>query len=140
MWIGGGGEQLTLRVVARLADRSNFGGKPDEFAHKCEVLRRHCAEVGRDEASIVKTWSPDLFVRETEAELRSADPRSQWGEPYDSWHAGNLVGTPEQLCEKIEAYRDLGCGGIVAWCRDYPDDTSLRLFAERVMPEFGSRG
>ena len=46
--IGGGGEQLTLRVVARLANRSNFGGKPHEWAHKCEVLKGHCAEVGRD--------------------------------------------------------------------------------------------
>ena len=27
IWIGGGGEQLTLRVVARYADRSNFGGQ-----------------------------------------------------------------------------------------------------------------
>jgi F420-dependent oxidoreductase-like protein len=136
IWIGGAGEQLTLRVVARLADRSNFGGKPDEFAHKCEVLEGHCSAVGRDYDEITKTWNPDLFVRETEAELRAADPQSQWGEPFDSWQAGNLVGTPEQIAEKIKAYQALGCGGVVVWCRDYPDDTSLRLFAERVMPEF----
>jgi F420-dependent oxidoreductase-like protein len=135
IWIGGGGEQLTLRVVARHADRSNFGGKPDEFAHKCEVLKDHCKAVGRDYDEITKTWSPDLFVRETEAELAEADPQSQWGEPFDSWKAGNLVGTPEQVAEKLRTYQDLGVGGVVAWCRDYPDDTSLRLFAEKVMPE-----
>jgi alkanesulfonate monooxygenase SsuD/methylene tetrahydromethanopterin reductase-like flavin-dependent oxidoreductase (luciferase family) len=136
IWIGGGGEQLTLRVVARHADRSNFGGKPDEWAHKCEVLKGHCAAVGRDYDEITKTWSPDLFVRETEDDLRAADPQSLWGEPFESWQAGNLVGTPEQLCEKIESYRGLGLGGIVAWCRDFPDDTSMRLFAEQVIPEF----
>jgi F420-dependent oxidoreductase-like protein len=136
IWIGGGGEQLTLRVVARHADRSNFGGKPDEFAHKCEVLEEHCATVGRDYDEITKTWSPDLFLRETEDELRAADPQSQWGEPFDSWRAGNLVGTPEQVAEKIQTYIGLGLGGVVPWCRDYPDDTSLRLFAEKVMPEF----
>lgn len=135
IWIGGAGEQLTLRVVARHADRSNFGGKPDEFAHKCEVLKRHCAEVGRDYDEITKTWSPDLFIRETEAELKAADPQSLWGEPFDSWKAGNLVGTPEQVAEKLQTYVDLGVGGVVPWCRDYPDDTSLRLFAEKVMPE-----
>jgi F420-dependent oxidoreductase-like protein len=135
IWIGGGGEQLTLRVVARHADRSNFGGKPHEFAHKCEVLQEHCRAVGRDYDEIVKTWSPDLFVRETEDELRAADPQSLWGEAFDSWQEGNLVGTPEQLCEKIARYQELGLGGIVAWPRDFPDDVSLRLFAEKVIPE-----
>jgi F420-dependent oxidoreductase-like protein len=136
IWIGGGGEQLTLRVVARHADRSNFGGKPEEFAHKCEVLKDHCRAVGRDYDEITKTWSPDLFIRETEAELAAADPQSQWGEPFDSWKAGNLVGTPEQIAEKLRTYEELGIGGVVTWCRDYPDDTSLRLFAEKVMPSF----
>ena len=135
VWIGGGGEQLTLRVVARHADRSNFGGKPDEFRHKCEVLQRHCKEVGRDYDEIVKTWSPELFVRETEREIEAAGSRSFWGEPVDSWRAGNLVGTPEQVAEKIRRYAEMGCGGVVPWCADYPDDTSLRLFAERVIPE-----
>ena len=48
IWIGGGGEQLTLRVVAQHADRSNFGGKPDEWQHKADVLRGHCQTIGRD--------------------------------------------------------------------------------------------
>ncbi len=51
--IGGGGEQLTLRVVARYADVWNFAGGPVEnFKHKIEVLRQHCADVGRDPAAI----------------------------------------------------------------------------------------
>ena len=68
-WIGGGGEQLTLRVVARHATHSNFGGKPDEWAHKAEVLKGHCEAVGRDYDEITKTWSPEVFIRETEAEV-----------------------------------------------------------------------
>jgi len=136
IWIGGGGEQLTLRVVARLADRSNFGGNPDEWAHKCKVLEGHCADVGRDYDEITKTWSPEVFVRETEAEVAAAGSRSFWGESVESWTAGNLVGTPEQVAERIATYRDLGCGGIVPWVSDYPDTETLRLFAEKVMPEF----
>jgi F420-dependent oxidoreductase-like protein len=47
--IGGGGEQLTLRVVAKHADIWNYSGNSvDEFNHKVAVLREHCAEVGRD--------------------------------------------------------------------------------------------
>jgi F420-dependent oxidoreductase-like protein len=135
IWIGGGGEQLTLRVVARHADRSNFGGKPEEFAHKCEVLKDHCRAVGRDYDEITKTWSPDLFIRETEAELAAADPQSQWGEPFDSWKAGNLVGTPEQVAAKVQQYIDLGCTGFYPWCSDYPETESVRLFAEKIVPQ-----
>ncbi len=136
IWIGGGGEKRTLRVVARHADRSNFGGKPHEFAAKCEVLKGHCKAVGRDYDEIVKTISGELFVRETEDELTAAGTKSIWGEPVDSWRQGNLVGTPEQVAEKVQEYIDLGAGGFVPWCSDYPDTQSLRLFAERVMPEF----
>ena len=51
--IGGGGEQLTLRVAAQYADVWNFaGGPPETFAHKVKVLREHCAAVGRDPAEI----------------------------------------------------------------------------------------
>lgn len=51
--IGGGGEQLTLRVVARYADVWNHvGGSVDTFKHKVEVLHQHCAAVGRDPAEI----------------------------------------------------------------------------------------
>jgi len=136
IWIGGGGEQLTLRVVARHADRSNFGGKPQEFAHKCEVLKEHCKAVGRDYDEIAKTWSPEVHVRETEQEIIDGGSRSRWGEPLESWQAGNLVGTPEQVCEKIQTYAGLGVSAIVGWNSDLPDDTTLRLVAEKVIPNF----
>ena len=127
--IGGGGERLTLRVVARHADASNFGGKPHEWQHKAEVLQQHCRDVGRDYDEIRKTISCEVFIRENEQEVLDAGSRSFWGEPAESWRAGNLVGTPEQVAEKIRAYVDLGCTGFYPWCSDYPDTETLRLFA-----------
>ena len=134
--IGGGGEQLTLRVVARLADRSNFGGKPHEFAHKCEVLKQHCKEVGRDYDEIEKTMSGEVFVRQTEAELVAAGSKSLWGEPLETWREGNLVGTPDQVAEKIQRYVELGCTSFMPWCSDYPSDETVRLLAAKVIPQF----
>ncbi|HWK20477.1 MAG TPA: LLM class F420-dependent oxidoreductase [Microbacteriaceae bacterium] len=47
--IGGGGERKTLRLVARYADEANlFADEPEVLAHKLDVLRGHCADVGRD--------------------------------------------------------------------------------------------
>ncbi|HEV2088415.1 MAG TPA: LLM class F420-dependent oxidoreductase [Cryptosporangiaceae bacterium] len=54
--IGGGGERKTLRLVARYADGSNlFASSPDGVAHKLDVLRRHCDDVGRDFDTIAKS-------------------------------------------------------------------------------------
>jgi len=128
--IGGGGEQVTLRVVARLADRSNFGGKPDAWRHKASVLQKHCADVGRDYDEIEKTWSPEVFIRSTEAEVEAAGSQSLWGESFESWREGNLVGTPEQVAEKIQQYAAMGCTTFIPWCSDYPSDETLRLFAQ----------
>jgi F420-dependent oxidoreductase-like protein len=51
--IGGSGEKRTLRATARFAQHWNYlGGAPEEFAHKREVLMRHCEEIGRDPAEI----------------------------------------------------------------------------------------
>ena len=136
IWIGGGGEQLTLRVVARYADYSNFGGRPDEWARKREILKGHCLSVGRDEATIGKTWSPEVFIRSTEAEVVAAGSRNLWGEPFESWREANLVGTPEQVAEKIQTYIDLGCTGFIPWCSDYPETETLELFATQVMSQF----
>ena len=62
--IGGGGEQLTLRVVARYADMWNFvGGDVEAFRHKNRVLDEHCAAIGRDPATIVR--SIQLFLDAT---------------------------------------------------------------------------
>ena len=55
IWIGGGGEQLTLRIVAELADAWNYTGSAADARHKLEVLDRHCADVGRDPAGVRRT-------------------------------------------------------------------------------------
>ena len=53
--IGGSGEQKTLRMVAQYADACNIFGGPDEVAHKLDVLRRHCDDLGRDPNEIEVT-------------------------------------------------------------------------------------
>jgi F420-dependent oxidoreductase-like protein len=128
--IGGGGEQLTLRVVARVGDRSNFGGTPEQFAHKCEVLKGHCKDVGRDYDEIEKTMSGEVMIRETEAELQALGSKSLWGQPLDEWRKSALVGTVDEVAEKIKSYVDLGCTGFYPWTSDYPSTETIELFAK----------
>lgn len=130
IWIGGGGEQLTLRVVAQFADWSNFGGTPDEFKRKRDVLRQHCEKVGRDEGEIRKSWSPEILIRENESDLRALQRTGVRRESYDEWRAANLIGSRVEVAEKISLYRELGCTGFIPWCVDYPDSATLEAFAD----------
>ena len=136
VWIGGGGEQLTLRVVAEHADVSNFGSSLEEFIKKRAILQDHCRVIGRDEDTIRKTISSEVFIRETEKEIIEAGSKNLWGEPAESWRAKALVGTPEQVSEKIQKYLDADCTGFIPWCADYPSTETLELFATKVIPNF----
>lgn len=132
IWIGGGGEQVTLRIVARHGDWANFGGGApiEAFVHKSTLLAQHCKAVGRDFDEIGRSVSGDIFIRETEAELREAGTKSLTGQPMDEWAAGHFVGTPEQVGEKMQRYIDAGCRGFVPWCGDYPDTETLHHYAK----------
>jgi F420-dependent oxidoreductase-like protein len=73
--IGGSGERKTLRLVAIYADACNIFGDAATIAHKLDVLRRHCDEVGRDAAQIEVTAlinvddyaDPDTILAEADA-------------------------------------------------------------------------
>ena len=140
IWIGGGGEQLTLRVVARYADVSNFGGKPHEWQHKREVLQQHCRDVGRDEDEIVKSWSPECLVCATEAEARAVHEHrciaQPWLEPWDTYKLGHLAGSVEQVAARIDEYIKMGCTYFVPWFPDYPGTETLERLANEIAPAF----
>lgn len=67
--VGGGGEQRTLRLVARYADACNVFGGPVAIHHKFEVLRRHCEAIGRPYDEIERTTLQDVRPGETAQQL-----------------------------------------------------------------------
>jgi F420-dependent oxidoreductase-like protein len=61
--IGGGGEKKTLRLVAQYADATNVFGTPAAIHRKYEILREHCAEVGRDPEEIERSTLQTVNLR-----------------------------------------------------------------------------
>jgi alkanesulfonate monooxygenase SsuD/methylene tetrahydromethanopterin reductase-like flavin-dependent oxidoreductase (luciferase family) len=108
----------------------------EEFIKKRSILQTHCQAIGRDEDTIRKTISSEVFIRETEKEIIEAGSKNLWGESAESWRSKALVGTPEQVSEKIQKYLDAGCTGFIPWCPDYPSTETLELFAKKVIPHF----
>jgi len=140
IWIGGGGEKVTLRIEARHADKTNWQTGLEGFTRKSGLLRRYCDEVGRDFGSIVRTHGPDCRIFDTEADMQtwldSPGGGSLWsgGASPADYVRDNLVGTVQQVAEKVQAFVDAGCREFVLWFRDFPSSESLEAFARDVTP------
>jgi alkanesulfonate monooxygenase SsuD/methylene tetrahydromethanopterin reductase-like flavin-dependent oxidoreductase (luciferase family) len=109
--IGGAGEQLMLRLVARYADWWNHGGAPAGYARKLDVLRKHCDEVGRDFDAIVKTTTIELPAPTDAASTR-------------------------QMADRVREYIDLGVTHILLDCGVVGDAALVRRIGEDVLARF----
>jgi len=138
LWIAGGGERKTLRLVAEHADFSNVAGTVDAVRHKFEVLDRHCEDVGRDPAEVGRTVHLEVLVVETEADLQTAGVRaaSQRGRPLERWMAGpmTVVGTAEQVADQIRGYAATGADYFVSYFPDAVWGDTIERFMADVTP------
>ncbi|MBK9715277.1 MAG: LLM class F420-dependent oxidoreductase [Kouleothrix sp.] len=138
-WLGGGGEKVTLKLVAKYADGCNLGGgNPDTIRQKLEVLRRHCDDVGRDFGEItLSTSMPDFYLPPA-----GADPSE-----LPSWAAGKIdpelfrrhvqVVTADQAAAQIEAALSAGANYIIVYLTGAAYDPDLlRRFSDQVVARF----
>src|SRR5206468_9951286 len=69
LMIGGAGERVTLRVVAKNADHWNVWAGPKILARKSAILEEHCAKVGRDSKTIHRSANMALLISDNKAEV-----------------------------------------------------------------------
>ena len=99
--VGGGGRKTTL-VAARHADWWNISDTNfQDYSERMNILHQHCADIGRDPASIRLTWFGRLVVGATEAEAM-ARGGGQWT------RENALAGTPTQVVEQMLEFVDVG--------------------------------
>ena len=128
IWIGGGGEKVTLRIAAQHADGWNVPFLPPEvWAHKSRVLDAHCERLGRDPAEI--TRSVNLGMAFTDEELRR-----QFGPTADAVKPGVLSGSVDEMVAKVGAYVDAGAAYVILAMRAPFDRDALERFAAEVVP------
>ncbi|GAB3126989.1 LLM class F420-dependent oxidoreductase [Glaciibacter psychrotolerans] len=148
LWIAGGGEKVTLRIAAKYANYTNFGGTPEEFAHKSELLREHCEREGTSFAAITRSSNFNTIVAATESEVSDRiDAIEARVSPYlgvngaaafvAEYRSGDAlgVGTPEQVVERLTAMQKLGLGYAIHYFPEAAyDRSSIELFEREVMP------
>ncbi len=111
LMIGGGGERVTLRIVAKHADHWNVWGGPKVLTRKGAILNEHCAAVGRDPKSITRSVNMALQITDNKADVdKLADTiATRMGRHADDARDTCLAGTPEQIRERLQELRAAGC-------------------------------
>jgi F420-dependent oxidoreductase-like protein len=128
--IAGGGEQMTLRAVARLADACNLvRSDVAEVRHKLAVLRRHCDAVGRDYDAIEKTHVQAWILARNDAAVAAKRERLAGPRPLPSF-----VGTVSQAIDLIGQYQDAGVELLINGERNEVE--TRELFVSDIMPHF----
>ena len=112
--VGGSGPRKTLRIVALRADAWNTSGTLDEVRGRIEILGDHCADVGRDIATIEKTISFPITIRDDHADAERA---------YGSLLAANgiedmggsrpILGSPTEVADTLRPFLGLGFETVI---------------------------
>jgi len=131
--IGGGGEKVTLRLVAQYGDACNVGGDIATIKHKFAVLKHHCDELGRDYNSIRRTTLiDDCAIAETEeAAIAKLTPAQR--NNLDEMRQTALIGTPTMIRQRLAEYDAAGVQEIIIRFVDAPQLESVHLFARECM-------
>jgi F420-dependent oxidoreductase-like protein len=133
IWIGGGGEKVTLRIAAQHADAWNVPFVPPKvWARKSAVLDEWCNKVGRDPAAI--TRSVNVGMAFTEEALRI-----QFGPMADAVKPGVLSGSVQEMVDKVGAYVEAGTEWVILAMRAPFDREGLERFAADVIPAVRGR-
>jgi F420-dependent oxidoreductase-like protein len=134
IWVGGQGERVTLKLVARHADGWNVPFvSVDTFRHKIGVLEAHCADAGRDAADITRSRNLALAWRDE-------DLRAQFGNTAEFVRGSVLTGSTQEVVDRIGEYADAGADQINVAMRAPFDVAGLERFASEVLPQFTPPG
>jgi F420-dependent oxidoreductase-like protein len=138
-WIGGGGEKVTLKLVAKYADGCNVGGgNPETIKHKIDVLKQHCETVGRDFSEItISTSLEDIHLLEPGEDPDKAAGWTEGRVSLEDYKKRYKILTADQVAERVQAIADAGANYVIVYLAGlaYNPDMITR-FAEEVTPRF----
>lgn len=137
LWIGGGGEQVTLKLVAKWGAACNIFGDPPTMQHKFNVLRNHCETVGRNYDEIIRSSSLSIFLLKPGEDEAAAVERMRGRLTTEQFTGWFKVGTPQQIIEAIQERIEVGANYFIIYLPGLAyDHEQLQRFTEEVLPHF----
>jgi len=137
LWIAGGGEKRTLRIVAKYGDFANFTDGLANFRRKSQLLADHCESLGRPFDDVGRTAHLMAVIGRDTADLKlkieiAAQRRSCSPEDFKAEH---LAVTIDQAVDEMGRFVDEGCVEMIVYFYDMGAGDSLELFASEVISQ-----
>src|SRR5664280_1188567 len=133
--VGGGGEKVTLKLVAQYADANNVGGGFENIKRKEAILREHCERIGRDEREIERTTGVGVVViRDSRAEAQRVFDRLFENNRISAKWQDQPSGTPDDVAGYLAPYVELGYRHLIAGHPAPYDEESMTRLATEVKP------
>lgn len=134
IWIGGSGEDLTLKLVAKFADGCSLFGDPETVSRKLKSLQRYCDTTGRDSTRLVKSKQSNAIIGDCDSEVEAKmkgiiSDESKW----NAFAQSNIVGTPEKCLEQVMRYVNSGINYFTLNFPDVFDLDCLDIFSNSVI-------
>jgi alkanesulfonate monooxygenase SsuD/methylene tetrahydromethanopterin reductase-like flavin-dependent oxidoreductase (luciferase family) len=125
-----------LRLAARHADWWNVSSTGiEDYIKILREFERACEDVGRDPATVRRTWSGGCLCAPNEAEIAAlAAGRAQLGEGFGYQVGEDFVGTPRQLIEQMRPFVELGVDYFMLDCGGFPKLTTVEMLVNEVLP------
>ena len=121
----------TMRITAKYADEWNVSSTGIvRYRRLVEDFARACAEVGRDAATVTRSWGGGCILRPVEADARRIGGE-RYAETEDNF---DFVGTPAQIIAQMGPFIDSGVTSFILDCGGFPDLTTLELLISDVLP------
>ena len=120
LWVCGGGERVTLKLLAKYGDYGNWDVDVDGFVQKSNILQNHCENVGRDFSEIGKTLHTNVLIADNQNDLdKKVEKLATYTNiPKDYYYERPLIGTKDKVFETIEQYKEAGCIYLIAYIPD----------------------
>ena len=131
--IGGSGEKVMLKLVAKYADRWNIPAGYKSFPDKLNILKQHCKSVGRDIETIDISEQLLVCLGKTDEEVEQKWAMAKNMRPFSTT---GIKGTPAQLIEQLKNRIAMGITTFTIFFSDMAQPQTLELFAREVMPAF----
>ena len=132
LWVCGGGEKVTLKLLAKYGDYGNWDVDVEGFIEKSKILQEHCDNVGRNFEEIGRTLHTNVLISENQKDLDKKIKKlsTYTNIPEDYYHERPLIGTKDKVFTTLNQYKEAGCEYLIAYIPDIVWGDTVDILSE----------